>query len=585
MDFEIKVLRPPYSNYYIDFNVYFKTFAHEAKIDEITEQTGYNLLTRYNERKNGEYDIYSYYFQKNNDMNYLYFYLNSKSLLNANIYIKSETEKEEKSFSIFIIIIIVIVVVLLVLLFLYLVISYICKKYFKGLNISRSDLRISMISSYSNYLNNDNFESPIKVSFKELIDDNYYLIDKKEEQLDLNLEIFHGITKSPLTDQNNCFIGLMLKSKFDSPIRQPIDFSVALDVSGSMSNTLEVHGSMSSVITLAKESLKKLISIMDDNDKMSLVTFDHNDNKIFGLLNKQEIQNKFLNHIDNLEAGGGTDLVLGLKSSMNNFDNQNNPKQKRIIMITDVEYEVNTNELLELFKQCVEEKGISITIIAINSRRNQDICDKISQFKGCNYFHIQNASDLEPFIIQNFNYIFFPMAYNIKITIESENVKIIQCTGEKNESESSTISINLNTFFLPKLLTINNNYYKKGGLILLKIENAYLNQYSDLKFNITLDYKSNYNNNNMEQSKSENYIIKKEDKCFLNDNLRKGASIYYFTILLNNMDQYNSNKKCLLVDYLNDNFIINPDIPETKVNFDNYKKILDNRYNKYRGNE
>ena len=57
-----------------------------------------------------------------------------------------------------------------------------------------------MISSYSNYLNNDNFESPIKVSFKELIDDNYYLIDKKEEQLDLNLEIFHGITKSPLTD-------------------------------------------------------------------------------------------------------------------------------------------------------------------------------------------------------------------------------------------------------------------------------------------------------------------------------------------------------------------------------------------------
>ena len=89
----------------------------------------------------------------------------------------------------------------------------------------------------------------------------------------------------------------------------------------------------------------------------------------------------------------------------------------------------------------------------------------------------------------------------------------------------------------------------------------------------------------MEKSKSENYIIKKEDKCFLNDNLRKGASIYYFTILLNNMDQYNSNKKCLLVDYLNDNFIINPDIPETKVNFDNYKKILDNRYNKYRGNE
>ena len=64
-------------------------------------------------------------------------------------------------------------------------------------------------------------------------------------------------------------------------------------------------------------------------------------------------------------------------------------------MITDVDYYDSNNELFNLFKKCVEEKGISITIIAISENSNLSLADKICHFKGCNYFSITKNSELE----------------------------------------------------------------------------------------------------------------------------------------------------------------------------------------------
>ena len=132
------------------------------------------------------------------------------------------------------------------------------------------------------------FSNWSKVSFDGFINENYFMINSQEKNLIQNLEISHAITKNPITYQKDAFISLMLKSKYDGiGNRQPIDMSIALDVSGSMSS---IDGKdVKSRITLAKESLIKLVSIMDENDKMSLITFNHETQKIFDLLDKKEI--------------------------------------------------------------------------------------------------------------------------------------------------------------------------------------------------------------------------------------------------------------------------------------------------------
>ena len=209
----------------------------------------------------------------------------------------------------------------------------------------------------ANSANYNYFSGWAKVSFDGFINENYFSINSQEKNLVQNMEIAHAITINPITNQKDAFISLMLKSKYDGiGNRQPIDMSIALDVSGSMSS---IDGKdAKSRLTLAKESLKKLVSIMDrEKDKMSLITFSHETNEIFKLLNKDEIQQKFLKSINNIKANGGTDLVKGLKAAMNNLNMENmEKKEKRIIMITDTAYDDINDNLLNLFKHVLKKK-------------------------------------------------------------------------------------------------------------------------------------------------------------------------------------------------------------------------------------
>ena len=478
-------------------------------------------------------------------------------------------------------------------------------------------------SMYANSGNYNYFSGWAKVSFDGFINENYFSIDSQEKNLIQNLEIAHAITNNPITNQKDAFISLILKSKYDGiGNRQPIDMSIALDISGSMSC---IDGKdAKSRLTLAKESLKKLVSIMDvEKDKMSLITFNHKTNEIFGLLDKNEIQQKFLNDIDTIKANGGTDLVGALKAAMNNLNMENiEKKEKRIVMITDAAYNDVNDYLLNLFRQCVEEKGVSITIMAISSESNLFLADKLSHFKGCNYFPIVKSSDLETFLVKNFKYIFFPIAYDTKIKIKS-NMQIIKCVGGDNSlsdeydnkdnkdeapNPSNEVLFDFGSAFSSDLIKIKGNdgsekLYSRGGLILLKINPDDLNKNEDLKIDFSLEYTS-FENNKCSQNYSYTIANKKEDReieYFMDNNIRKGISIYYFANILNhivetfNNGNYNNYEgqrnekkkekdlklletKQVVREYLNNNFILEPNNEETKQNLENYLKLIEERY-------
>lgn len=303
-------------------------------------------------------------------------------------------------------------------------------------------------------------------------------------------------------------------------------------------------------IDLAKDSLRKLISLMDeDKDKLSLIAFNHKIEKIFGLLKKSEIEKKFLYDLASLRPSGGTDLVEALKAAMENINtNEKDNKENRIIMITDVDYDDHNDKLLKLFKECVEEKNVSITIIAIGRESVLSLADKVTKFKGCNYFSITQGSDFEKIMIKNFNYIFFPIAHKIKLTIKSENSNILKCKGGYNELPndfqyengdeppkfSKEFSFEFGSGFSSQLIKIDNKIYTKGGLILLKIDDDDLNKNVHLKFDFTFEYTS-FEGNKSWQNYS--YIIENKkgeiNNFFKDNNIKKGISIYYFCVILN----------------------------------------------------
>ena len=266
-----------------------------------------------------------------------------------------------------------------------------------------NSLGYNMNAGSSNY----NYHSlGSKVSFDGFINENYFEIMNREKNLVQNIEITLAFTTNPITYKKVYFIGFLLKSKYDGiGIRMPIDLSIALDVSGSMSSIDDNDGK--SRIKLAKESLTKLVSILDENDTMSLIAFNHETEKIFGPSKKDDIQSKYLEKLQNIKANGGTNLTKALDEAAKNINiEEKGQKSIRIVLITDVKYNDSNNELLDLCRKCVEEKNISITIIAISSESNLKLADKVCHFKGCNYFPLSKSSELEDYFAENFDYIF-----------------------------------------------------------------------------------------------------------------------------------------------------------------------------------
>ena len=288
---------------------------------------------------------------------------------------------------------------------------------------------MSANSSNYNYYSDYSF-----VSFSGFINENYFGINYPEKNLVQNLDISHAITTNPFTYKKDAFLGLFLKSKYDGiGKREPIDLSIALDISGSMFCTDE--NETKTRLDLAKEALIKLVSVMDEkNDRLSLITFNQKAEKIFGLLNKSEIEKNQIQKLKDIKAGGGTNLIDAAIAAADNLNKEENSnKKKRMIFITDAYYDDTSEELFNLIKLNAEDLHLPCTIMAISSESNIALADKLCHFNGCNYFTIAKSTDLEYYLVQNFDYFFFPIAHQTKLTIKSENANIIKCIGGENE--------------------------------------------------------------------------------------------------------------------------------------------------------
>ena len=158
-----------------------------------------------------------------------------------------------------------------------------------------------------------------KITYEGLFNENYFKINSKEINLPLNLELSYSKTRNPFNNRKEYFIGIIFKSKYDGEkINEPIDLSIALDISGSMQCPIDMNSNGISRIELAKNALSKMILNLNNEDNFALLTFNEEIEKIFNLSPKNELINN-LNLIKEIEAGGGTDLIVALQGAIDNL--------------------------------------------------------------------------------------------------------------------------------------------------------------------------------------------------------------------------------------------------------------------------
>ena len=398
-----------------------------------------------------------------------------------------------------------------------------------------------------------NSMSEYLITYDGVINENYFPIQSREYELLNNLEISHCNVKNPITNEEELFLSLLVKSKYDGTpgIREPIDICITLDISGSMSCKIgENQDDDKTRNDLSVESIVKLTEQLNDGDGIAINTFDTESHNIVPFTLKKNLTQKNINDIKAIKPWGDENIYNALKGAMDQLEHSEK-KNKRIIIITDLwAHDQQLKDFKELFKKCVYENKIEITIIGISQDANSHLAEIVAYEKGCNYYNVLYSGDLEKYLVKQFNYICFPYSYNVKVNYNSNNLKVVECigVGDKKIEKGNNLGIcEMGSAIPSDLKIINDEIYMEGGLILLKLQK--LNEiHENINFSceLILEYEDRNFIKKEQKYKYEVNDNKNNDNYFSSKAIEKGISLYYYTLmcrnLLNYKNAYNENK-------------------------------------------
>ena len=389
------------------------------------------------------------------------------------------------------------------------------------------------------------------ITYDGVINENYFPIKARENELLNNLEISHCKVRNPITNEEELYLGLIVKSKYDGTpgIREPLDICITLDISGSM--TSFIGANQDDDLTrndLSVQSIVKLVQQLKDEDGIAINTFDTESHNIVPFTLKKNLTQKNIDDIKAIKPSGDENIYNALKGAMEQLEHSEK-KNKRIIIITDLwAHDSQLSNFKELFKKCVHENKIEITIIGISQDANSHLAEVVAYEKGCNYYNVLYPNDLEKYLVKQFNYICFPYSYNVKVKYNSTNLKVVQClgVGDKKIKEGNNVDIcEMGSAVPSELKLINGENYMEGGLILLKLEKQN-NENINFSCELILEYEDRNFVKNEQRYKYEVNDESTADNYFSSKAIEKGIALHYYTSmcknLLNYKNAFNQNK-------------------------------------------
>ena len=389
------------------------------------------------------------------------------------------------------------------------------------------------------------------ITFDGVINENYFPIKARENEILNNLEISQCKVRNPITNEEELYLGLIVKSKYDGTpgIREPLDICITLDISGSMRSFIGANQDDDLTRNdLSVQSIVKLVQQLKDEDGIAINTFDTESHNIVPFTLKKNLTQKNIDDIKAIIPSGDENIYNALKGAMEQLEHSEK-KNKRIIIITDLwAHDSQLSNFKELFKKCVHENKIEITIIGISQDANSHLAEVVAYEKGCNYYNVLYPSDLEKYLVKQFNYICFPYSYNVKVKYNSTNLKLVECLGVGNKKikEGNNVDIcEMGSAVPSELKLINGENYMEGGLILLKLEKQN-NENINFSCELILEYEDR---NFVKSEQRYKYEVNDEstaDNYFSSKAIEKGIALHYYTSmcknLLNYKNAFNQNK-------------------------------------------
>ena len=248
-----------------------------------------------------------------------------------------------------------------------------------------------------------------------------------------NNEIEISIIKGEkLFNKNTPFaINLSSPQSEDSEKKCNADLICVIDISGSM---------MGQKIYQVKESLKTLLNLMDEKDRICLILFNEKGENYYKLnyLNKDTKKN-LIEKINQIDAYGGTNILSGLEIAIDVLKKEchNEKSVSSILLLSDgCDNYMNDIQLADSLKRLTKGFGLSFTLNTFGYGNDHDekIMNKLANLRDGSFFFVEDYSKITEYFVSILGggVSVISKKVDLKLEIINNNCKIVKVYGEDN---------------------------------------------------------------------------------------------------------------------------------------------------------
>ena len=162
----------------------------------------------------------------------------------------------------------------------------------------------------------------------------------------------------------------------------PLNLCLILDHSGSMKGT---------PLNTVKQAAKELIKGLKPEDRLSVVTFNHQAEVIVPCQQVTD-PNDIFDRIDKLQAAGGTAIDAGIKLGITQLIEGKQDRVSHAFILTDGENEHGDNERCIKLAGFATESNITLNTLGFGENWNQNILEKIADTAAGTLAYIEEAA-------------------------------------------------------------------------------------------------------------------------------------------------------------------------------------------------
>ena len=340
------------------------------------------------------------------------------------------------------------------------------------------------VNNFRENIKNGYLPEPTDITYEGLFYDYYFDTGLRESCNKLFCPSYAtAIAADPYTGEEDYYLSVGLNSglKESDFARKKLNLMVVLDISGSMSSGFDQYyydgnkggsNDNKSKMEIANETIVNLMSHLEDEDRLSVVLFDHNSYlaKPFRKVKDTDME-AIKKHVLDITPQGGTDMSAGIRQAMvewNKLNLKDISYDNRIIFITDAmpnSGETSEKGLFGKIRELALDR-VYTTFVGVGVDLNSELINELTKVRGANYYAVHSALDFKRRLADEFDYMVTPLVFNLDLVVEAPGYEIAKVYGSPEADEATGKIMTVNTLF-PSSSSGGEN---RGGLVLLQLK-------------------------------------------------------------------------------------------------------------------